>query len=211
MSVQIYLLLLVLLCIIVVSVSSVTTIKITKKDYYDKVKLDIELEQMIESERKIDLFLHENDIRPGVSIKRIAEILNVKEGGVDHEILSQACLKENCFTGEKVVVFKEELSEQDKNFVFAHEIAHILNGDSIPVTRPVGRNKSQTEQLADYTAAALLMPIDHVFDFLQKNHYMEASAKKRMAFVRQLCKDYMVNEMIVLRRIKEIYAIKQVR
>lgn len=209
MSVQLYSILFILLCILVASVSAIATSKVTKKDFYDKIKLDIALEEMVESEKKINLFLNENNIEPGVSIKKIAEILNVKEGGIDQEIRSQACLKENCYTGEKVVVFKEELPEIEKNFVFAHEIAHILNGDSIPVTRPAGRNKSQIEQLADYTAAALLMPVDHVFDFLQEKNYMQVSAKKRMVYVRELCKEYRVNEMIVLRRIKEVYALKQ--
>ena len=203
-----YLILVVLLVIIVVFISSSVTFKIAKEEFNDKIKLDVSLAQMKESEQKINLFVSENKIEDNFSINRIAEILKVKQGGVEKGIDNQAYLKEDNTTGEKIVVFKEGLSESEKNFVFAHEIAHLLNVDSIPVTRPIGRNKAQIEQLADYTAAALLMPVDSVFNFLKDNSYLESSARKRMVLVRQLCKSYRVTEMIVLRRIKEVYALR---
>ena len=212
MSIQVYLLSFVLLCIIVLIISAITTFKITKKEFYDKIKLDIELEKMEELEEKISCFIIDNNIKVETSVERIAKIaqtLNVKQGGIECGIQCQAYLKKDDNTGENLVMFKEEYPEKVKNFLFAHEIGHILNGDSIPVTRPDGHNKSQEEQLADYTAAALLMPIESVFDFLTKNNYNESSSKKRRKLVRQLCKDYKVTEIIVLRRIKEIYTLKQ--
>jgi len=208
MSAQIYLILVFLLIITVTLISSSITFKVAKEEFNDKIKLDVSLPQMKESEQKINLFISENKIEDNFSIGRIAEILKVKQGGIEKGIDSQAYLKEDNTTGEKVVVFKEGLSESERNFVYAHEIAHILNGDSIPVTRPIGRNKAQIEQLADYTAAALLMPIDSVFNFLRDNNYLDSSARKKVMLVRQLCRDYKVTEMIVLRRIKEVYALK---
>lgn len=74
--------------------------------------------------------------------------------------------------------------------------------------RPIGYNKPQVEQLADYIAAALLLPLDSVFDFLMENNYKELSARKKVLLVHQLCKRYEVTKMIVLRRIKEVFAIK---
>ena len=192
----------------VLFISAIATFRVTKNEFNDKIKLDITLEQMIESEKKINNFFKVNNINSNISVDRIADILNVKQGGVEQGIHGQACLKEDTYTGEKFVMFKNGLSESEKIFAFAHEIAHILNGDGIPVMRPNGRNKSQVEQLADYTAAALLMPSDSVFDFLTRNDYKGASAKKRMILVRQLCKKYKMTEMVVLRRIKEVYALK---
>lgn len=208
MSAQIYLFLFIVLCIAVLFVASILSFKVFQEDFKDQIKLDVSLEQMKQSESRIKSFLEENNIEAGTSIGRIAEILKIRQGGTEQGIYNQAYLKEDSITGERIVVFKSGLSEREKNFVFAHEIAHILNGDTIPVTRPVGRNKSQMEQIADYMAAALIMPIDDVFAFLVKNNYRKSSTRKRMALVRLLCKDYKVTELIALRRIKEVYALK---
>lgn len=208
MDARVYVFSFVLLFVIVSFVSAIVTSKITKKEFYDKVKLDIEIEQMMKSEKRIKEFFEENSLRQGVAIENIADVLNVKQGGTEQGICSQAYLKNNDKTGEKIVVFKEGLSKEEKNFVFAHEIAHIINGDDIPVSRPVGRNKLPIEQYADYTAAALLMPLERVYDFLTENNYMASSPRKRMILVHQLCRDYGVTEMIVLRRIKEVYTLK---
>ena len=85
----------------------------------------------------------------------------------------------------------------------------MINGDSAPLTRPLGRNKPMIEQLADYTAAALLMPLDEVYDYLEKNGYQKATKRRKIELVCKLCKTYEVTEMIAVRRIKEVYAIKQ--
>lgn len=208
MSVQIYIFLFSLIMISILFVSILATFKVTKKDFSDKIKLDVAVEQMRESENTIRLFLNRNAVEAGESIDKIAKILNIRQGGVEQGIQGQACLREDNLTGEKIVTFKEGLSEIEKKFIYAHEIAHILNGDTIPAMRPIGYNKPQVEQLADYTAAALLLPLDSVFDFLMENNYKESSARKKVLLVHQLCKRYEVTEMIVLRRIKEVFAIK---
>ena len=106
---------------------------------------------------------------------------------------------------EVAKVFKVE---KDKSFAFAHEVAHLLNGDEVPATRPSGRNKSEIEQLADYTAAALLMPLDAVYNCLEKKNYSKISVNKKTKVIRELCSEYRVSEVIVMRRIKEVYALK---
>ena len=209
MSIQVYLFIFILIFVIVSIVSFKMTYKVRKKELYEKIKMDVTKEQMMDSEKRINQFLETNNLQKGASIVKIAEILNVEQGGVEVGLQNQACLKECAYNGKKVVTFKAGLSEQEKRFVFAHEIAHLLNGDTVPVTRPNGRNKAQVEQLADYTAAALLMPLDEVYDYLIESNYMDSSARKRIVIIHGLCKTYNVTEVIALRRVKEVYVLKQ--
>ena len=78
-----------------------------------------------------------------------------------------------------------------------------------PLTRPLGKNKPKIEQLADYTAAALLMPLNQIYQYLELNNYQSASKGKKKKLVRELCEVYEVSEIIAVRRIKEVYAIQQ--
>ena len=100
-------------------------------------------------------------------------------------------------------------SNEEKRFVFVHEIAHLVNGDAIPVTRPDGFNKSKVEQLADYTAAALLMPLEPVYNYLIEHSYKQSLPQKRVVIIHELCKMYDVTEVVALRRVKEVYALKE--
>ena len=106
-------------------------------------------------------------------------------------------------------IFKEGLSGETKRFVFAHACAHLINGDTAPLTRPLEKNKPKVEQLADYTAVALLMPLNQVYQYLELNNYQSASKGKKKKLVRELCEVYEVSEIIAIRRIKEVYAIQQ--
>ncbi len=207
MSIQIYLALFIMVCLFAVLVSFGLARSTFKKEMSEKIKLDISLQQMVESEKKIQKIFEDNNIDSKVPIAKIAEIFDVEKGGSEKDLEDQAYLKE--VNGKRIVVFQEGLSEIQKSFVFAHELAHLINGDKVPVTRPSGRNKSQIEQLADYTAAALLMPYDRVYGYLESNNYKESSAKKRTIIIQSLCKEYGVTEVIALRRIKEVYALKQ--
>ena len=62
---------------------------------------------------------------------------------------------------------------------------------------------------ADYTAVALLMPLNQVYQYLELNNYQSASKGKKKKLVRELCEVYEVSEIIAIRRIKEVYAIQQ--
>lgn len=208
MSAYEYFISVIVVFLLVVVVSAIITFKMIKSNLDQKIKLDISVEEMKSSEKRIKDFFRENELQAGESIFEVARILNVEQGGVENGLKSQAYLKE-CRDQKRVVVFNSELSEKERYFVFAHEIAHLINGDSIPVTRPSGRNKSEVEQLADYTAAALLMPEDLVYDYLEANKYQQISVKKRVTIVNELCKKYNVTEVIALRRIKEVYVLRQ--
>lgn len=209
MSVQLYLVVFSVVSILVSVFSIISTFMIKKREFQKKIKLDVTREQMLKSEQRINDFLIDHNIKAEEAVSEIARILNVEEGGNESSLESQAYLKESDATGKKIVVFKDGLSEKEKRFVFAHEIAHLLNGDRVPVTRPNGCNKSEIEQLADYTAAALLMPLEEVYNYLLEKEYAKVSARKRVAIVHDLCKEYNVTEMIALRRVKEIYVLKQ--
>lgn len=170
MNASVYLVSFLIIIFIVMIVSAVITFKITKKGLYEKVKLDITLEDMKQSEDRINNFLKENNLEADQSIFE---------------------------------------TEKGQYFIFAHEITHLINGDEIPATRPDCRHKSKMEQLADYTAAALLMPRDAIYDYLENNKYRQASVKKRMEMLKELCKKYNVTEVIALRRIEEVYVLEQ--
>ena len=209
MSVQIYITVCISVILVITLTSCVITNKVTKEYLSEKVKVDVTSEQMINAEGIIQKFHEEHDMPVGVSIAEIAEILGVEQGGVEPKLSDQGCLINSSNGDKKIVVFKPGLSETEKRFVFAHEVAHLLNGDSIPVSRPDSRHKSEIEQLADYTAAALLMPLELVYEYLQDNEYKSVSTRKRVAIVRRLCREYDVTEVIALRRIREVYELKK--
>lgn len=211
MSIQLYLFIFGVIFVFVSIVSFKMNYGIKRTELYEKIKMDVTRTQMLESEKRIEQFFVSNNLQKGASIIKIAEILNVEQGGVETGLQEQACLKKCAYNGKKIVTFKEGLSEQEKRFIFAHEIAHLLNGDTVPVTRPNGRNKALIEQLADYTAAALLMPLEEVYDYLVKKDYKDSSSRKRTAIVHGLCKMYNVTEVIALRRINEVYILKQIK
>ena len=205
----IYLIVFAILVIFVGIPSLLVTRIIFRHEYNNNIKLDIQIEEMKEAEKRISDFLKESKLNTKASIWQIAEVLHINCGGMEILPNKQAYLSEPDGQGNMTVTFKDGLTYESRIFNFAHECAHIINKDPFPATRPDGKNKPQIEQIADYTAAALLMPIDDVYEYLEKNKYREISSKKRVTIIKALCKKYEVSEIIALRRIKEIYAIKQ--
>lgn len=194
--------------VIVVFLLSMLSYRGFRNDFNEKVKSDITLKEMQTLEQRIKQFMNEYNLHDNADVFQIAEVLNVRQGGNEKGLCTQACLKNGNRSGEKIVVFKEGLSEKERHFVFAHELAHLLNGDTIPVTRPNGRNKARIEQLADYTAAALLMPMDEMYDSLKKCNYLTLSGRQRTIIIKKFCQKYNVTEIIALRRVKEVFALK---
>lgn len=180
-----------------------------KKEYEQKIKLDITVDQMRMLERRYSEFLQKNQLDRAVDIDKIADVLQVSIGGEDSRLSNQAYLSKPDEFGNRTVTFKKGLTLEKKNFAYAHECAHLINGDVGPLTRPEGYNKPLVEQLADYTAAAMLMPEDEVYKYLENKDYKNLSPGRRVHVIRALCKKYKVSEVIVLRRVKEIYELKQ--
>lgn len=208
MSVQIYLILFFSLIFVTTIVSGIISYYLFKKEYQKRLSIDISIEQMLELENRISDFLNHHNMKPGEPIQKIAKALNIVEGGVQNGIHSRARLNEPNESGEMVVVFKTGLNEKERLFDFAHECGHRINHDPVPVTRPEGYNKDECEQLADYVGAALLLPLDNLYKFLQDHKYIERSRREKRNLIKKICAKYNVSEMIALRRINEIYIIK---
>jgi len=67
----------------------------------------------------------------------------------------------------------------------------------------------QEKKEADYIAAALLMPLDAVYNYLEENQFRTASPRMRIKIAKKLCKTYGVDEIVALRRIREVYMVKK--
>ena len=63
--------------------------------------------------------------------------------------------------------------------------------------------------MADYVGAALLLPLEQVYNFLKQNHYQNCSRRKKRVLVKELCRRYGVSELIAVRRINEVYILKK--
>lgn len=208
MSIQFYFTLVMVVVVAVSLAAIVICRKVLVEDLREKIKLDITLAEMSDAEKKIENFLKENDMEVGTPISEIAVVLKVRQGEIIRGIRYQAQLSNADEGGMMTVDFKEGLTEKERRFAFAHECAHLLNKDPLPIARPDGRNKPSVEQRADYTAAALLMPIDPVYGYLEKNGYKEGDSRKRNKLLNTLCREYGVTKIIALRRINEVYALK---
>lgn len=211
MSFEIYLGMFGCISFLTIASSFIFTYLVLKKEYGQTVKLDITVDQMQMLENRLSDFLRDNQLEKSASIDEIADVLKVTVGGEDSGLSSQADLSDPDELGSRKVTFKKGLTLEKRNFAYAHECAHLINGDVAPYTRPEGHNKALVEQLADYTAAAILMPEDEIYAYLENNAYKDLPPQKRVIIIRSLCRRYKVSEIIVLRRVKEVYKLKQMK
>lgn len=179
-----------------------------KSEYAGKVKIDISVDEMIDAEKNLQEFYIKNNLPSNASVQEIAQALNIMAGGEDDDITDLARIGEPDENGVMSVTFKKGITAEERRFLFTHELAHLINGDPIPATHPEGNNKPQIEQIADYTAAAILMPLEQVYEYLIKENYKQQSTRKRVAIVNKLCIRYGVSDVIVLRRIQEVQKLK---
>ena len=204
MNAEVYISSFALLVFFSLIISVVATQKIIRAEYNKKVKIDISIDEMLESEEKIAKFLKTNNLKPDGSIEKIATALKVKNGGSSNTVKGRALLSEPDTDGSMTVTFNRKIPSSERLFDLAHECGHLVNGDPTPANRPTGYNKPKMEQLADYTGAALLMPRQEILKYLVENNYDSASNGKRVRVIRKLSKKYKVNEIIAVRRINEV-------
>ena len=159
-------------------------------------------------EDNLACFLAENNLKPGASIWRVAQALKVIDVGTVDDINSRARIYEPGPNGSATVVHSRGIPDNERLCDFAHELGHRINGDPLPADRPHGYNKPKMDQLADYTGAALLMPLEQIFEVLVQNDYESASERKRMSIVRKLSKKYHVSEITTIRRVNEVRKLK---
>lgn len=209
MTLQIYLSITIPIIFLASTVFFYITYKLKEKEYESLLKMDIGLEEMVKVERKLDDFVKKNNLSYSSTLEDFSKILNIEAGNTEEGLTAQAYIEKDNESGKKIVMFKPGLSDIEKEFAFAHEIAHIINNDAIPASRPDAHNKDFIEQRADYTAAAILMPINEVSTFLKEKKYDSLSRKGRMAIVKDLCEKYNVTEVNALRRIREIQKLEK--
>lgn len=209
MSSGIYLSVMSVACFGVFVISLIVNRKKVKDEIATAIKQDITSKQMKEAEQVVERFLSEKNIPSGASISEVGAALNIREGETVERISGQAHLSGPNEDGIMIVTFRKGLSQQERTFAFAHECGHRINNDTVPIDRPAGKHKALAEQLADYVAAALLMPLDSVYTYLEKNHFRTASPRARIKITKSLCKIYGVDEVVALRRIREVYMVKK--
>ncbi len=209
MALSTYLLIMGFIVLLALFIAIFVTNPKLKRSYIKEATPDISEEEMQQLEDKLALFFKENNLNPTASILDVARALNVVDGGSVDNIPVRARIYESDLTGNATVVHSKQIPNNERLFDFAHELGHKINEDPLPADRPHGYNKPRQDQLADYTGAALLMPLEQVYDFLVKNKYNSASTYKRITIIKKLSKKYKVNEMITVRRVNEVRLLKK--
>lgn len=202
----------ILACFLLVFVASfVYHWKKFDREFQEAIEQDIPIDQMKNFEHMIKEFMCKNNIahRDG-TIWEIGEALNIAPGEFGGRISTQAHLNSPDKNGIMWVTFRNGLTSREREFAFAHECGHIINEDTVPANRPVGKNKAYNEQCADYIAAALLMPADEVYDYVQSNNYVNVTDKEKKVLLHGLQKKYNVDKINALRRVREVYALNGV-
>lgn len=109
--------------------------------------------------------------------------------------------------GDNYKIYVDEcLNEKHKRFAIAHEYAHIIKGDKpLPAARD-GHGflmRSPTEQVRDYIAAAILLPMDEFKELFENANYDKCDKKGKQKFVEQVSTLKCVETDVVIRRINE--------
>lgn len=206
---ELYLLIMCILCFATVIISWSVNRSRAREELSNAIKQDITSEQMQAAEERVTAFFRENNLRPGVPILQIGQVLKIHPSEFGEPVSGQAHLSEPDENGTMFVTFRKGLTPQERQFAFAHECGHVLNKDTVPIDRPTGRHKDPAEQAADYVAAALLMPLDDVYNYLSENCYKDVSSRQRVKLIRRLCQRYGVSNVIAVRRIREVYMLKE--
>ena len=63
------------------------------------------------------------------------------------------------------------------------------------------------DQIVNYMAGALLLPLEPVYEFLEEKQFRTAAPKERIQIVDTLCKTYNVDRVLAFRRIRVVYTI----
>lgn len=171
----------------------------------DKLRQDITTEQMIESEKRLQSFLSAHNLEQNASLAKIAKSLNVVSQNTREKLNNnQANISEPDENGVRTVVFDTSLNEEEIRFAFAHECSHLINGDSTPAMRSNALNKPSCEQLADYMAAAILLPLNEISKALDESNFVNLNNRKKLSFIRKICTQYQVDDVVAIRRISEV-------
>lgn len=101
----------------------------------------------------------------------------------------------------------EQMQKAEDQISVFYQENNLASGES--VDRSVEQPKVLSEQEADYIAGALLMPLEDVYQYLTENHYKEISPRQRVKMAHKLRRRYGVSSVIAVRRIREVYMLKE--
>lgn len=163
----------------------------------------IELESLV-AQKRVELHLSDD-----ATIEDFADALHIKEGYAVDNMEERARISDTHEDGFKYIDFLSSLTPVEKRFEFAHECGHVLNKHPLPNTKPQGRGKSYEDQVADYTAAAILMPKHKVKMMLDESCFAQKRPFQQKRIIAQMCKKFGVSETTAIRRIKEVNALRE--
>ena len=104
------------------------------------------------------------------------------------------------------VYVSESLDLERQSFAIAHELGHSLRG----FKSKAARNKksllskySPEEQICDYYAAAILLPLAYMRKKLHEKNFDDLSIERKKEFIKEIATEKHIMEDVVFRRIYE--------
>lgn len=162
-------------------------------------------EKLEEYEKILDEYLKKN----GIKDKEINSILK----HIGYEVVEKDNIRDNheAYIENKTIFVDKKLGFRVKNFGIAHEVAHIIRGGNEAVARDPHsfRRRTVEEQICDYIAAALLLPLQDMRNRMSKIEYDKITKTEKMRFITELAEEKNVCEEVVIRRIEEIQLISK--
>lgn len=105
------------------------------------------------------------------------------------------------------IEISNKLSKEKRNFAIAHELGHNIRGFKSEANRnkkTIINKFSPEEQICDYYAAAILLPIKDMEKLLKENNYLYLDKKDKEVFIEKLAKMKQISPEVAYRRINEV-------
>ncbi len=168
---------------------------------------------------ELETWLSDNGPEPGLSEQSLSEALNLKVEYVspneleDHTEAELRPIADSAYNG----LIRVNSRERDERFAYLHEIMHYLRDvgkgnrvQQVFTRKSKGRTENQHEQEINYMTAAYRMPYTKME--LALREYDCASPKMdEVRFVSGLAAAYHMSSETVIRRIREVRALKKHR
>lgn len=106
-----------------------------------------------------------------------------------------------------IIYVSNKLSEERRNFAITHELGHYLRGYKFKAARNKKRlfsKISAEEQICDYYAAAILLPIVDLKKKMDESRFYELNKESKVRFIKEIAQKKCIMEDVVYRRINEI-------
>lgn len=161
-------------------------------------------EKIAEYERELHEYLRKHN----VTDKNVYSVLS--QLGYQVEKRSKLDGDHEAYIDGNVVLLDKTLGFRAQNFSLAHEIGHIVRKSHAEAARDPHSFKTRTaeEQICDYYAAALLLPLEEMVQKMDACEYDSLSKRERMKFVKDVAEEKDVYEEVVLRRIGEVKVLR---